>query len=216
MDVIASHYLGVEHDWVLIYDAFSVCRNCNGSSVFILKLTEYHSRGSILEHGIINIEESLNNNFKVEGFRCLKDVQSRLAPKNLPDDIKLAFEEGATCIAVNCYNGGATMFRLCIDHATRSLLPETDDNGLNRKIRRSLGLRMKWLFDNALLPESLKQLSTCIREDGNDGAHSGNLYREDAEDILDFTYVLLERLYTEPDRIRQAEERRSSRRITSN
>jgi hypothetical protein len=68
------------------------------------------------------------------------------------------------------------------------------------------------LNDNHLLPESLRDLSTCVREDGNDGAHTGTLSKEDAEDLLDFTKILLERIYTEPERVRQASERRTRRR----
>ncbi|NOY87164.1 MAG: DUF4145 domain-containing protein, partial [Deltaproteobacteria bacterium] len=103
------------------------------------------------------------------------------------------------------------MFRLCTDLATRAMLPECEADGLNKKVRRSLGLRLPWLFDNDHLPETLRELSTCIKDDGNDGAHEGNLTKEDAEDILDFTFVLLERIYTEPKRIELANERRETR-----
>ena len=104
------------------------------------------------------------------------------------------------------------MFRLSLDITTRSLLPQEETEGLNAKTRRDLGLRLPWLFDNGRLPESLRDLSTCVKEDGNDGAHAGNLSEEDAEDLLDFSYALLERLYTEPARIRDATERRKVRR----
>ncbi len=92
------------------------------------------------------------------------------------------------------------------------MLPQDDTNGLNRRIRRSLGLRLPWLFDQNILPEALRELSVCIKDDGNDGAHEGTLSEEDAEDILDFAYVMLERIYTEPKRIELAKERRSNRR----
>lgn len=44
--------------------------------------------------------------------------------------------------------------------------------------------------------------------------HDGSLEKEDAEDLLDFTFALLERMYTEPERLRIAKERRESRRAT--
>ncbi|WP_373017600.1 DUF4145 domain-containing protein [Thiomicrorhabdus sp.] len=105
------------------------------------------------------------------------------------------------------------MFRLCLDLATKELLPSDNDEttGLNNRVRRNLGLRLPWLFDNNILPESLKELSNCIKDDGNDGAHEGILTTEDAEDILDFTFILLERLYTEPKRIEFAQERQRQR-----
>ncbi len=95
---------------------------------------------------------------------------------------------------------------------TKQLLPTQDVEGLNQRIRRNLGLRLPWLFDNHILPKNLRELSVCVREDGNDDAHAGTLGKEDAEDLLDFTYILLERIYTEPERIRLAAKRRVSRR----
>jgi hypothetical protein len=92
------------------------------------------------------------------------------------------------------------------------MLPGEDIHGLNSKIRRNLGLRLPWLLDNGVLPEALRELSACIKDDGNDGAHEGSLSEQDAEDLLDFTFSLLERLYTEPARIRIANERRLARR----
>ena len=71
---------------------------------------------------------------------------------------------------------------------------------------------MPWLFEHGHLPADLRDLSTCIREDGNDGAHAGTLTKEDAEDLLDFTRELLERLHTEPAKLRLVEERRKARR----
>ena len=101
-------------------------------------------------------------------------------PDHLPEEIEAAFREGAMCLAVSCHNAAATMFRLCVDLATRSLLPTVETPGLNAKVRRDLGLRLPWLFQNQLLPTTLHDLSACIKEDGNDGAHAGNLSKADA------------------------------------
>jgi hypothetical protein len=105
------------------------------------------------------------------------------------------------------------MFRLVIDLTTRPLLPESEDQGRpNRKVCRDLGLRLPWLFQNGRLPLDLQELSHCIREDGNDGAHIGALTMPDALDLQDFTDALLERLYSEPERLKQAKARRDQRR----
>ena len=107
------------------------------------------------------------------------------------------------------------MFRLCVDIVTRPLLPDKADASVtqpNEQTRRDLGLRLHWMFDNKVLDPSLRDLAKCIREDANDGAHVGNLSKEDAEDLLDFTTMLLERLVTEPKRLEQAEARRRERR----
>ena len=148
----------------------------------------------------------------VKGHISLKDTATVEPPEFLPKNIEPVFREGATCLAVGCYNAAGTMFRLCVDLATRSMLPIEDVPGLNAKTRRDLGIRLPWLFDNGRLPESLKDLSSCIKEDGNDGAHAGNLSEADASDLLDFSAALLERIYTEPERLRLAKERRDARR----
>ena len=104
------------------------------------------------------------------------------------------------------------MFRLCVDRATKDLLPTTAEPGLNANVRGKLAFRLTWLFDNGKLPEGLRELSTSIREDGNDGAHDGahdgTLTAHDAADLLDFTTALLERLYTEPEKLKLAKARR--------
>jgi hypothetical protein len=133
-------------------------------------------------------------------------------PEHLPENIEAVFREGAACMAIECFNAAGTMFRLCIDLATKSKLPEGDVNGLNANIRRNLGLRLPWLFDNNLLPNDLRELSSCVRDDGNDGAHVGSLSEDDADDILDFTCAILERIYTEPERLKIAKSRRDARR----
>lgn len=211
-DVMADHFLKIRYNWQMCFDGYSICRNCSRSTVFFLSQKEIRDSDYIKMNGIPKLEGSVNNYFLVEGFINLKDNVRKSPPEHLPQNIKAAFEEGATCIAVNCYNAGATMLRLCIDHATKVLLPEENKNGLNKQIRRNLGYRLPWLFDNRILPESLRELSACIKEDGNDGAHDGTLSKEDAEDLLDFTFLLLERLYTEPERLRLAQLRRDARR----
>lgn len=68
------------------------------------------------------------------------------------------------------------------------------------------------MFDNKVLDPAFEELAKCIREDANDGAHVGNLSKDDAEDLLDFTTTLLERLVTEPKRLARAEARCKERR----
>lgn len=116
---------------------------------------------------------------------------------------------------VGAWNAAAAMLRLAIDLATKPLLPEEFTPGLNRRTRRDLAPRLDWLFDNGKLPQQLRQLSDCIREDGNDGAHDGTLGQKDAEELMDFAEAMFERLYTEPERLRLAVERRKKRRVSS-
>lgn len=210
-DLIADIPTHVECDWQHWYETFCICRACNRSTVFILSQKEIRYL-DIIEQGLEKVSVAVNQLMKVEGHISLKDIAAEQPPDHLPENIDAAFREGAACMAIGCINAAGTMFRLCLDLATRTMLPEGDTEGLNARTRRDLGLRLPWLFDNGILPESLREFSDCIKEDGNDGAHKGTLSEEDAGDIFDFTYIMLERIYTEPKRIELAKERRASRR----
>ena len=196
------------------HEAFGVCRNCGLTTVFILNDRDATSIRITSQNGwIASFGGVLNTLMDVDGFVSVKDAVTTNPPEFLPNDVNAVFIEGATCLAVHCYNAGGTMFRLCVDLATRPLLPKEETSGLNGKTRRDLGLRLPWLFDTGRLPESLRDLSSCIKEDGNDGAHGGNLTEADATDLLDFTFALLERIYTEPERLKRAKDRRDARRM---
>src|SRR5262249_16976481 len=132
--------------------------------------------------------------------------------EHVTPNVAATFREVATCLRVECWNAAGTMFRPCVDLATRPKLPVEDVEGLNAKTRRDLGLRLLWLFANNELPASLRELSKAIREDGNDGAHQGTLTKDDAEELLDFTVELLKRIFTEPKQLELPEQRRKQRR----
>jgi Domain of unknown function (DUF4145) len=218
-DVLAQTLRTTQYGWQHWYEAFSVCRKCHRSAIFLvaMKSEAYHQRSgeSVTGEQLMQYKGSLNDLFSVERYISIRDEAHHPPPEFLSDELANAFTEGATCFSVACYNASATMFRLCVDLVTRPLLPDPANAAVaqpNSKQRRDLGLRLPWLFDNKLLDVSLKELAKCIREDGNDGAHAGNLSKEDTEDILDFTTTLLERLVTEPKRLEQAEARRNARR----
>jgi hypothetical protein len=209
-DLLNQWTIALKYNWQHWFEAFCICRECQNSTVFILKQNRSADK-KYIEEGLSELTISANRVVTVERYVSIQDTATEKPPEHLPSGIEAPFREGAACMAIGCFNAAGTMFRLCLDLATRQLLPETAE-GLNRDVRRSLGLRLPWLFDNKILPEALRELSTCIKDDGNDGAHQGTLSQEDAADILDFTYVVLERIYTEPVRIQLANERRATRR----
>jgi hypothetical protein len=212
-DVNSVHLISVQYGWQHWFEAFSICRNCSTSTIFILRETPQSHDIKLFQHeSPLNVEGSLNNYFVVDGFVSLKHEATVSPPEYVPENVANVFREGATCLAVGCWNAAGTMFRMCVDLATKPLLPAEETQGLNNKTRRDLGLRLPWLFDNGILPADLGDLSSCIREDGNDAAHQGTLTSDDAEDLLDFTNALLERLFTEPKRLEIAKERRERRR----
>jgi hypothetical protein len=214
-DLKASTVVGYRYDWQQLHEAFCVCRHCGKTTIYVLSDRGIHERDAANKQGLPNVKGAVNDYVKVERYITARDRQMTPPPDHLPDTILAAFQEGATCLSADCFNAAGTMFRLCVDLATRSLLPDGEHAGLNTKVRRDLGLRLPWLFDKGLLPASLRDLSHCIKEDGNDGAHAGTLGRADAEDLLDFTTALLERLYAEPKKIELAQQRRAARRATA-
>ncbi len=212
-DVDAAKIYRQEHGWQNWYEAFSTCRHCGHSTIFVLAERVGTDYTQVHRTGLLKMPAALNKYADVRGFVSYKDKATVTPPQFLPADIEAVFLEGATCLAVGCFNAAGTMFRLCVDLATKGMLPSDEDTpGLTWKVRRDLGLRLPWLFDADLIHESLRDLSTCIKEDGNDGAHAGTLTVDDANDLLDFTSMLLERIYTEPERLRLANQRRSERR----
>lgn len=211
-NVSACHKIGQRHGWQNWYETYAICRHCDRATNFVLKESVNGNYEYVHKVGLLKLEGSLNNYLEIDGHVSLRDSVLIVPPEHMPDQIASAFKEGTICLTVGCYNAAATMFRLCVDHATRSLLPTEGREGLNHKVKRDLGLRLPWLFGAGLLSSSLSDLSACIKEDGNDGAHAGTLKKSDAEDLLDFTTALLERIYTEPTRLQLALERRETRR----
>ena len=213
-NALAKVLVGEQYGWKCHFEVFSVCRRCSRPTVFHVALSriEYQEHVNRLNFWS-TFEGTLNQIFDIEGHVSLKDEVGVAAPEHVPANIQSAFEEAARCLAVKCFNASSSMFRLCLDLATRPLLPPAvEGEPPNKRQRRDLGLRVAWLLENNRIPRDLTDLAACVREDANDGVHVGNLTADDAEDLKDFTILLLERLYTEPERIEIAARRRKTRR----
>jgi hypothetical protein len=211
-ELLAAIKIGSEYGWQGWHEAFCQCRHCGRTSTFVLAESDPKVGDVIRKHGLEGYPGAVNGLVDIKGIISIKDTGARISPEHLPKRIEAAFDEGARCLVIRCPNAASAMFRLCVDLATIKLVPAEAEGGPDSVTRRNLARRLGWLFEKGLLPEGLRELSTCIREDGNDGAHVGNLKVEDAEDIGDFLEALLDRLFTEPERLRLAKERREARR----
>jgi hypothetical protein len=211
-DVLAQSYCFTRFRWQNWFEIFCVCRSCDRSTVFLVGLGNTSLKDELSQsQGIVNFSDDLKSYLEIEGFISVRDLASIKPPEHLSDEIKNAFTEGAACLSIECYNAAASMFRLCVDLVTLPLLAASTDK-TKPKPRDTLGRRLAWMFDHKILPVELRELATCIREDGNDGAHAGTITKADADDLVDFTIALLERLVTEPKRLELAKERRDARR----
>ena len=214
-DVHETAVVGKNYNWQHLFETFSVCRNCNKATNFVLrqKKPDFSRHPNFAKpHDVKGA--TLNAHFEAPRFVSLIDEVQAKAPDHTPPNIEKVFTEAATCARLQCWNAVGAMLRLCIDLATKGLLPTGEVEGLNRNTRSKLAPRLAWLIDNDLVPEELRELSTCIREDGNDAAHDGTLSKDEAQDLMDFTVALFERLFTEPTRLKLAKERRDKRRAS--
>jgi hypothetical protein len=202
------------YGWQNRYEAFAICRNCQRSTVFVLEQKGDSNYDHVHKVGLLQVHGALNNWVDVKGYINLKDMAAVEPPGHVPDNIAKIFREGATALAVECPNAAGAMYRLCVDLATKALLPAEDAEGPrpNRDQKQKLALRLNWLFDNGKLDAGLKELSVCIKDDGDDAAHNGTLTMKEAEDLLDFTVLLLQRRYTVPKQLERAKARKIERR----
>lgn len=212
-DILADVHVGIQDEWVHRFEVCAVCRRCYRPTLMRLVLEQYGARELFKESGSITKSKAFDVSvfFRFGGYVNLADVSAKPAPADLPPDITTIFEEASRCLAVNCPNASSAMFRLCLDIATKSLLPD-DAEPLDKHTRRNLAPRLRWLFENAVLPSDLKSLSAAVKDNGDEGVHEGSMSQLDAEDIYDFAFALLDRLYSEPARIEAAAKRRAARR----
>ncbi|WP_202820880.1 DUF4145 domain-containing protein [Rhizorhabdus dicambivorans] len=214
-DVLADSMVDEEYGWQSHHEIFSVCRRCGRATIFFVKLADpNHQRLFRERNSILTKVQIVNDYFKERRPVTIRDTQGVPSPALIPANIAAIFNEGASSLAGGCHNAAGAMFRLCVDLATKGFLPEREEDIAappNRNEREKLAFRLQWLFRHHLIPADLEELAACIREDGNDGAHEGNLTQAEAEDLLDFTIVLLERIYTEPGRVAAARQRRLER-----
>lgn len=222
-DLLSHHCIKSVFTWFL----FSVCRACNNSVVINAQITEdlgYEITGNqfLDEEDYKQIYDFANKRLLLKEFH-INNIFGELSyspilpntdqpPEYLPKEVESIFKEAAKCLSIGCFNAAGAMFRLCLDSVTKKIVEQNEELNPTSNDKKSIHNRLVWIFMNNILPSSLEDLSRCIKDNGNDAAHDGSLTREDAEDLLDFSYILLERVYTEPYRIAAAIQKRSERR----
>lgn len=193
-------------------EIFVRCRNCGSASIFLVE------KGSATSPDLAK----LNGTFANAVWDFLDYVviipNTQRCPDHTPPEIASIFNEAAQCLGIGAYEAAGTMFRKVVDKATRDMLPpQPNDEDRNHadfiawKVRKDLKLRLEWLLEKGKLSRALEPLLENVREDGNDAAHD-RIGREEAEDLQDFTVVLLETLYTVPGQVEANRLRRLARR----
>ena len=202
-DLTQDTLVGESYGWMGIWEAFCVCRRCHGATIFVLEQKD--SDHGELQRGGLKALQGANDHVRIRSHINITNIKTRPSPEHLPDSIAAAFQEGSKCLAISCFNAAAAMFRLSLDLAIKGRFP-------GEAVKDStLGLRLKRLCDNKMLPEALRELSLVVKDEGNAGAHDGTIDEATAEDLIDFTERLLTHLYTEPAKLTLAKERRTQR-----
>lgn len=207
----------------LEWHVFSICSECGYPTVFKL----------VRVGAPLGISEMLQKAQDVSGLKSLNlslyfNVINKIIPPNnevvpcpqhVPENIKTVFDEAAICLSIDCYTSSGAMFRLCLDITTKELLKtwledNTDPNiQPNAAQKDKLYNRIEFLIQKNVIPPDLKEYAHHIRLDGNEAAHEGSTEKQDAEDLLDFTELFLERIYTMKKQLELAQERRLARRM---
>ncbi len=198
------------NDDVYYYELFAVCRSCKDATIFFV-FSPKESIGKAIEMLKDTKETSLNICFTIERFISLRDNIIHRPPNHIPDPIKAVFEEGAACFSIECWNATGAMFRTCLDLASKDKIQGVNEPDITKHQKENMAARIDWLFEKKKLPDNLKELADCIRQDGNDGAHDGTLGKDEADDLLDFTIQILEHFYTQPAKAEESRRRRAER-----
>jgi hypothetical protein len=217
-EVLADNFIG-KVNYQPTFEVAGRCRGCFRISLFLLAVQQSMLSFTTFDasNKVSSYSGDLSRIMELVRVIGLADLKAKPTPSDLPTDIDLAFQEGARSLAARCPNAASAMFRLCLDLATAKLLPEPGtEGGPTDKERRDLAPRLRFLFRTGRLPEDLRELSTAVKANGDEGVHAGALTAEDAEDIYDFAYELLRRLYTDPARLAEAKRRRDERKAKGN
>jgi len=138
------------------------------------------------------------------------EPQSPNIPNYLPDDVAAVYEEAQRLLHLKAdgavfYEPAMHSYRRALDLATKHL------TGSDKHIR----VRIKKLFEDGLIPETLSDLAHHVRIGGNDAAHDApmpiNIAKEEAHDLAEFTELFLTYTFSLPNRIDERNERAAQR-----
>lgn len=219
-DKIKFNTLSYCHDskYDLVY-FFLICENCITPTVLSMKPNDYEIR-DLIEKKKFPLDQTINISEFFYNERIENTPSNSLVkcPEHVPDNLKSIFDEAALCYSHNCYIACASMFRLCLDVTTKDLLNEWIETNQkstdqpNAKQKDKLFNRIDFLIEQRVIPTDLKEYVHHIRLDGNDAAHDGSTEKNEAEDLLDFSELFLERIYTRKKQLEIAQARTLARR----
>lgn len=181
-------------DWNIVHDAYGysyTCGYCNANAVEKNYYESEHDGHGGSQKLILCPKCRKPNYFDYD------DSQLPL-PKYggdvdyLPDDISGLYDEARSCISVGAFTSSVL--------ACRKLLMNI---AVNKGAGQNLSFKkyVEYLDDNNFIPPGGKDWVDDIRSIGNDATHEIDLKeKEDAEELIDFTEMLLKIVYEFPER----------------
>ena len=98
------------------------------------------------------------------------------------------------------YDAAGAMFRTTLETALKIKFPKTKATNLKNRINKAV--------EQGNLTSDLAAWAHEIRLGGNDAVHEELLSEEEAQDLRDFTELVLLYLFTLPEKLRRAQTRR--------
>ena len=165
-----------------------LCKTC-GQPVFIIFTTEYRTF-DMLRRDSKNEFNNFSDRIDIVSIfpEAPKPYFHDSIPKNIIEKFEAAFKVHNQGIDPNL-----------VITACRGVL-ELILNDLGASGNRIVD-KIEDLFNKNIISETLKDWSHQIRLDGNKGVHEMNCTEEDAEQVMEFTKILLEYVYVLPAKI---------------
>jgi len=136
------------------------------------------------------------------------DTPSRVYPKErvrvdpfMPTPIKAAFSEALQCFKTGSFTAAAIMCRKALEGVCVHF----------GQTKGTLAARLKALKDDGTIEARLFEWADALRLSGNDAAHdvAVTVTKEDARDVVEFTFALTEYLFTYRRRFEEYAKRRT-------
>lgn len=208
-DVLCAEYSVLRSTWGDFSNggAFAIvkCRHCEMLNLLSFRLNEddygpslnsqYEFRSYLEERpGIISARYDGHLLEDILSMRLLGQFPyGYKLDKQIPDDIKRDLQEAANCLAVSAPNSVAIMCRRVIERLAIHF-------GVKE---RTLATTLKVLENKKLIDIELVSAFKEIKDWGNIGAHPKEndigIYQAEAEKIIRFTYLIVERVFNKND-----------------
>jgi hypothetical protein len=135
------------------------------------------------------------------GFDLAPGKMEFRAPEGTPDQEAELWEEIRRCLSVNAYNAVAMLCRKLLLHMVFTHQRSINRNATPKDL--SFAAAVRYLSDNRVITEAMKQLATNIKDVGNKANHElPHITQTDAHDIALFTHYLFVSVYEMPKRAR--------------